>query len=144
MCACQVTRDYCYEFHLWIFNSMMSKQNSNSYFFPDRQVRDHTVIYCLLLHICKSSSLPALMTVCFIDTSKRKTFFFFYTSLLMLFYTLGVSIYRLNILFYFSSLQTSAASIVFLLDIYTISLYSSHILLTFLSLNLVKRTLIEL
>jgi len=123
---------------------MMSKQNSNSYFFTDRQVRDHTVIYCLLLHICKSSSLPALMTVCFIDTSKRKTFFFFYTSLLMLFYTLGVSIYRLNILFYFSSLQTSAASIVFLLDIYTISLYSSHILLTFLSLNLVKRTLIEL
>jgi len=100
-----------------------------------------TVFFCIYANLPRF--LPWWQYVS-LTQAKEKLSFFFYTRLLMLFYTLGVSIYRLNILFYFSSLQTSAASIVFLLDIYIISLYSSHILLTFLSLNLVKRTLIEL
>lgn len=124
-----------------------------------RQVRDQTVIF-FCIYICKSSSLPAGWQYV-IDVerereeiSNRTLVFFFYTRLLMLFDTLARAIWsfdqwsfcRFFLLLLLPSLQTNAASIVFLLDIYihNFSLWLSHILLTFLSLNLVKRTLIEL
>lgn len=126
-----------------------------------RQVRDQTVIFFC---ICKSSSLPAgWQYVIDIDKEEgrrrrrkisNKNFlsfflcFFFYTSSLMLFDTLARAIWSFDQWsFSFSRLfKQTAASIVFLLDrsTHNFSLWLSHILLTFLSLNLVKRTVIEL
>jgi hypothetical protein len=88
-------------------------------------VRDHTVIYCLLLHICKSSSLPAWWQYV-IDTSKKKNLSFC-TILLMLFYTLGVSIYRLIIFLYFCSLQTRGIDRISIRYIHYFSLWLAHL-----------------
>ena len=132
------------QFHFWISNSTMNKQKTSHFsFITDRQVRDHLVIFCLLLHICKSSTLPAWWQNV-VDRKRRKKTFSLHNIANVILHTWRI--HKLFDHFYFSSLQTSGIDRISIRYIYTLffSLWLAHILLTFLSLNLVKRTLIEL
>lgn len=135
----------------------MSKQNSNLYFFFYTQKTDKCVIRQLSsIFFCIYANLPRFLLDDNMSSTQRRIkitrrekknreLILFYTILLMLFYTLAVSIYRLIIfIFYFFQSSNKRHRSYFYQILYTISLYGSHILLTFLSLNLVKRTLIEL
>jgi hypothetical protein len=131
------------KFHLWILNSMMSKQNWNLYFFrqTDRQTSAWSYSYLLSSFAYMQIFFASCsMTICHWHT---RTFFLHNIANVIL-HTRRIHISFDHFIFLFFLVFKQAASIVFLLDIYTISLYGSHILLTFLSLNLVKRTLIEL
>jgi hypothetical protein len=138
-------RNFTYEFLIQWWANKTEIYISFSIYLKDRQTDRQTSAwsYSYLLSSFAYMQIflaSCLMTICHWHT---RTFFLHNIANVIL-HTCRIHISFDHFYFLFFLVFKQAASIVFLLDIYTISLYGSHILLTFLSLNLVKRTLIEL
>jgi hypothetical protein len=109
---------------------MMSKQNSNSYFFSSvlkRQTDKCVITQLSTVFFCIYANLPRFLLDDNMSLTQAKKNLSFCTILLMLFYTLGVSIYRLIIFLYFCSLQTRGIDRISIRYIHYFSLWLAHL-----------------